>query len=255
MKIHEFAHKTKPFVNKLLKATGLHDSFHTFVVNTFGKRERLSRKYIKGKGIEVGALHTPLKIFNNAEVTYIDRMDNKGLLKHYPELKKFKFVKVGLVDDGEKLSKVKTASVDFVIANHFIEHCEDPISTIKNHLRVLKNDGIAFWAIPDKRYTFDVIRKTTTLKHIIDDFEKGPKNSRAKHYDEWAEIILKLKNEVASKKARELEKELYSIHFHTYTLTSFKSLLNYMAKSLKINIQVVDIVPNINEFIVVVKKI
>lgn len=34
--------------------------------------------------------------------------------------------------------------LDFVIANHFLEHSEDPILTIKNMLRIVRPDGIIY---------------------------------------------------------------------------------------------------------------
>lgn len=247
-------HKIKPAINFFLKISGLYVPFHIMFVKLFSKRNKLSKKYIKGKGIEVGALHTPLKVFNKAKVVYSDRMNNKDLLKHYPELKRFNFVKVGLVDDGEKLSKVKTDSQDFVIANHFIEHCENPIKTLKNHLRILKKGGIIYWAIPDKRFTFDSIRKTTSLSHVVGDYEKGALNSRKDHYDEWAKVILNLTGKDAKKKSNQLRKELYSIHFHTYTRDTFRKMLKYSQAKLNIEFEIVDMVPNINEFIVILKK-
>jgi ubiquinone/menaquinone biosynthesis C-methylase UbiE len=248
-------HKAKPLANYILAKVGLYLFFHKTVVKLFSKREKLSRKYIHGEGIEVGALHTPLAIFNKAKVIYVDRLDNKGLLKHYPELNHSKFVKVGLVDDGERLAKVKQESQNFIIANHFIEHCENPIKTLTNHLRVLRKGGIIYWAIPDKRYTFDSVRKTTTTAHVIEDYRRGTLYSRRDHYDEWAKVILRLEGAAAKEKSTQLMKELYSIHFHTYTKETFEKLLYYAKKELKIPFQIVEIVPNINEFVVIIQKI
>ena len=42
------------------------------------------------------------------------------------------FVPVGCIDDGERLGKIADASQDFVIANHFLEHCQDPILALLN---------------------------------------------------------------------------------------------------------------------------
>jgi predicted SAM-dependent methyltransferase len=50
--------------------------------------------------------------------------------KLYPELKSRKFIEPDIIDDGEKLSRIEDASQDFIIANHFLEHCEDPIGTV-----------------------------------------------------------------------------------------------------------------------------
>lgn len=102
-------------------------------------RELLAKQYLKGHGIEIGALHNPLAVGRKARVKYVDRYDNEGLKKHYPEQQYRDFVNVDIVDDGEFLSKVSDNSQDFVIANHFLEHCQNPLLTLKQMHRVLKN--------------------------------------------------------------------------------------------------------------------
>lgn len=249
-----FIHKIKPIINKLLQATGLYVPFHKLVIALFSKREALSKKYIKGKGLEIGALHTPLKVFNRAKVTYVDHLGTAGLRKHYPELKKFAFVRVGIVDNGEQLKKVKSNSQDFIIANHFVEHCENPIAMLKNQLRVLKPGGIIYWAIPDKRFTFDAVRSLTTVKHLEQDFEKGPQISRVSHYEEWVNIIGSEKGGKTQKTARQLMKDHYSIHFHTFTKESFEKVLVTIRKKYKFQFKIIEIQSNINEFICILQK-
>lgn len=250
-----FIHKIKPFINTLLKITGLYVVFHTLVVKMLSKRERLSKKYIKGRGLEIGALHTPLHVYNTAKVTYIDWLPTSKLRGHYPELARFPFVKVGIVDNGETLKKIKDNSQDFVIANHFIEHCENPILTLKNHLRVLKPDGILYWSVPDMRYTFDHIRKQTTFQHLEKDFISGPAQSRKSHYDEWVQLIGTERGGKTRKTATLLMKEHYSIHFHTWTKQSFEEFINKVQKKYHFPFIIREVVPNINEFICILQKI
>ena len=61
----------------------------------------------------------------------------------------------------ESLATIPDGSQDFVIADHFIEHCQDPISALTIHFRVLKTGGILYMAVPDKRFTFDKDRPVT----------------------------------------------------------------------------------------------
>ena len=68
------------------------------------------------------------------------------------------------MDDAERLASLGDASQDFVVANHFLEHTEDPIGTMENVLRVIKPGGIAYLAVPDKRFTFDVSRDVTQIE-------------------------------------------------------------------------------------------
>ena len=45
-------------------------------------RQWVARWYLSGQGIEVGALHNPLKVPAEIKVRYVDRMPVPELLKH-----------------------------------------------------------------------------------------------------------------------------------------------------------------------------
>ena len=85
-------------------------------------RRQIAWRYLSGNGIEVGALHSPLEVPSNATVRYVDRMPVDEVRKQYPELAEYHLVEVDIIDDGEILSSIADSSVDFVIANHMIEH-------------------------------------------------------------------------------------------------------------------------------------
>ena len=80
-----------------------------------------------GSGLEIGALQMPLRLPAGASVRYVDRFDVEELRSHYPELDDFELVAPDVIDDGEVLGTIPDESADFLIANHMIEHCEDPI--------------------------------------------------------------------------------------------------------------------------------
>ncbi|MDP9254039.1 MAG: hypothetical protein M3O66_03725, partial [Verrucomicrobiota bacterium] len=80
-------------------------------------------RFIKGNGLEIGALHQPLKLYKGARVRYLDRLPTEELRRHYPELANETQVNVDIVDDGETLRTIEDASYDFVIASHLVEHC------------------------------------------------------------------------------------------------------------------------------------
>src|SRR5689334_15922461 len=90
-------------------------------------RKELSEKYLGGSGIEIGALHSPLWLKPGVAVQYVDRFDGEGLHQHYPERAASGFVNHQIIDDGEKLTQFQDSSLDFIVANHFIEHCENPL--------------------------------------------------------------------------------------------------------------------------------
>jgi O-antigen biosynthesis protein len=185
-------------------------------------RAQLAAEFLRGRGVEIGALHQPMPVPPGAGVTYVDRMTVEDLRAHYPELAELPLTPVDVVDDGERLDMFADESIDFLVANHFLEHCENPIGTIETHLRKLRPGGVLFYAVPDKRYTFDFRRPRTKLAHVIGDYENGPEASRHDHYVEWERMIYEAgtpapSEEVALSKAKRHERERYSIHFHVWT--------------------------------------
>ena len=89
---------------------------------------------------------------------YVDRMTVAELRRQYQELAGDPLVETDIIDNGEQLTTIRDETQDFVIANHFIEHCQNPIQTFQNLFRVLKPGGVLYVAVPDKRFTFDADR-------------------------------------------------------------------------------------------------
>ena len=162
-------------------------------------------------------------------------MSSDDLRSEYAELAGWDLVEVDVIDDGERLATIAPESQDFIIANHFLEHTQDPIGTIETHLGKLKPGGVLFYAVPDKRYTFDFRRPVTPLEEMVADYEEGPERSRAGHYEEWCRLVFDAEKggnaensgseEWVQKAARELEAADYSIHFHVWTQAEFLELL------------------------------
>jgi SAM-dependent methyltransferase len=198
-------------------------------------RHVLSHAFVHGRGIEIGALQNPLSVSADAQVIYVDRRSNAELRESYPELRHCNLVDVDIVENGEMLPSFQSGSQDFIIANHFLEHCQDPIRTIKNFLRVLRPGGIIYMAIPDMRHTFDRDRSRTSLAHIIADHVSGPEISREQHFREWVTLVephfgRKYAGDSIEARVRELMGRDYSIHFHTFIPDDVHALIRYCAE-------------------------
>ncbi len=181
-------------------------------------RDAVAAHYLKGTGLEIGALHNPLKVPPAVTVRYVDRMPVAELRRQYPELASYNLVEADIIDNGEKLTTVGDGSQDFVIANHFIEHCEDPIDALMNLVRVLRKDGILFMCVPDKRYTFDNERSVTPFEHLVRDHTEGPAWSRLVHFQEWVRHVEHVNNQQeAEARVRHLLDTSYSIHYHVWS--------------------------------------
>ncbi len=68
---------------------------------------------------------------------------------------------------------IRTASLDFLLNSHVIEHLPDTIRTLGEWDRVLKRGGIAFFIVPHQERTFDRDRPETDLRHHLADYALG----------------------------------------------------------------------------------
>ncbi len=185
---------------------------------------------------------------------YVDRMDVDGLRSHYPDLAVEKLVEVDIIDDGEKLGTQLDSSADFIIANHFIEHTEDPLGTLANHLRVIRPGGILYLAVPNRHRTFDADRPPTSLEHVIEDHRHGPSSSRSVHQEEWARLVEKVPAEDVPGRVRELEQKDYSIHFHVWNPQEFRALLVHASEDEDLPFAIEALQPNEQEFIAILRR-
>lgn len=206
---------------------------------------------LRGDGIEIGALHSPFPVPAGARVRYVDRLTTQQLRAEYPELGDAALVEVDLIDDGEKLATFADESLDFVIASHMLEHCEEPIGTLAAHLRVVRRGGVVLLALPDRRHGVDTARAPTSLAHLLTDREQGPEVSRTKHYRDWAQLV---DGEHGDAHASELEDRAYRIHFHCWTADEFAAQLGELIERGVLPARVAARRENYHEFLVALER-
>lgn len=207
-------------------------------------RRKLAAAYLRGVGIEIGALDQPLPVPRRARVTHVDRMTVPDLRRQYPELKSLALTRVDRVEDGEALRSFSDGSQDFVIANHFIEHCTNPIAAIENHFRVLKVGGFLFMATPDKRFTFDRCREVTPLSHLWHDYEGHPDWTKAQHFEEYMRGMNAFHRQGLTeaqirKSTDDLLAQDYSIHYHVWTAAAWLEFVSSLRQRLEFEVEVV----------------
>jgi SAM-dependent methyltransferase len=233
------------------------------IVLSLGKnrfRRILSHSFIVGEGIEVGALQNPLPVSEATTVRYVDRLSREDLYLHYPELRQYNLVDPDILDNGEELATVSDCSQDFIIANHFLEHCEDTLKALRNFARALRPGGRIFLALPDKRFTFDKNRAVTQLSHILRDYEQGADSSRSEHFREWASLVEPFfgrcyqSGEETQARAEQLMKEEYSIHFHCWTPREVHELLEHAITVLRFPLEVEYFLSTEEEMIIILRR-
>jgi SAM-dependent methyltransferase len=179
-------------------------------------RAHIARRYIGGMGIEIGALGTPLDLPPNAQAIYVDRCSLEDLRHEYPEMAHRELRSPDVIDDGEMLHRFDEGSLDFIIANHFLEHCENLLGTLAVHASKLRKGGRLFYAVPNRDFTFDRHRQVTPFEHLVQDYHEGPGKHRAAHYLEWATKVEGREGEDAEARAAHLQQINYSIHYHAW---------------------------------------
>jgi len=231
-------------------------------------RSKLAYKYIQGTGLEIGALHSPLDVPNQAVVKYVDVVPKNKSVEKFPELNPDEIVNVDYVTDGFSLEGVEKGWFDFLIANHVLEHSPNPIKVLENWLSVLKVGGILYFALPEIDHYFDKGRKLTTLEHLLKDYEfynrlgdRPIGDHNLDHYKEWVAIsnynITKIKysNGEHETLVNNLNNEQAEIHFHTFNYDSIINLLNYLESNLLENIEILEITqPKKGEIISICRK-
>jgi SAM-dependent methyltransferase len=216
-------------------------------------REYIARLYLSGEGIEIGALHSALATPGGATTRFVDRMTIPELQAQYPDLDASSLMPPDIVDDAERLAAIDDETQDFVIANHFLEHTEDPIGTIENLLRVLKPGGIAYLAVPDKRFTFDSERDVTEIEHLKRDHE-AVSPERTEHFKDWALHVEGVPAEDAERAAASLIERNYSIHYHVWTQLELLELLVTLRREYNSPFDVELFMANDLECVIVLRK-
>lgn len=130
-------------------------------------------------GAEIGPLHKPLVSKESGHVIYVDHCDAEQLRAHYANDKgvNVEAIAVDAIWGAHTLQEAiasyfegrgsKTQALDYVVASHVIEHVPDLVTWLQEIRSVLKSTGQVRLAVPDKRYTFDYLRRTTDLTDVM----------------------------------------------------------------------------------------
>lgn len=225
--------------------------------NPYVTREDLARRYLSGAGIEIGPGMRPLRLPHGVRVRYVDNLDQETLraraggdfLGRGIDLNAIPATDI--IDDAETLATVADDSVDFVVANHVLEHIEDPIAGLKSFVRVLRAAGIIFLTLPDARHSFDYLRERTSVEHLLRDHVDGPAGSREAHYAEWATFIEGIGPEGVPARSAEYAAADAHHHFHVWELATFVDFLG----AIDLGCELLHAQMNREEFAVILRKL
>jgi len=225
------------------------------LLSTMDGRYMLSLRFLKGQGLEIGALSNPTPTRPGTLTRYYDYLTAEQNRERFPQLlANAKLVEPDYLGDGEKLELIADGSLDYLIANHMLEHCQDVIGTLKTFWSKLRQGGALLLALPDKRYTFDHPRPNTPFEHLVQDYEGGPHTSLHQHYQEFHQLVTE--DAVAAAQTKEEVHALphVDIHFHVWTQADILEMFLRLGKEHGFNWEIEGVLRQGNEFISVLRK-
>lgn len=196
---------------------------------------RVLRQYIRGRGVEIGALWKRFPLPARASAWYVDRLDSDQIGRHYAELKGA-VIKPNIIADAARLP-FRDASLDFIIASHVLEHLHFPLSTLRRWHDALLPGGALLLRVPDKRYTFDCHRARTPITHLLDEEKHPEKFDRRMHFADWVQNVSG-RSPTSAEFAAELNDLMkidYSIHYHVWTDADIEELIDHTRVSWKLD--------------------
>jgi hypothetical protein len=206
-------------------------------------RRQLIETFVRGEGIEIGALQKPTAVPADAKVRYVDRLTLEESRKAFPELGDVPMVTPDILDDAETLMTLGAASQDFLIASHVLEHMQNPVLALQNWLRVVKHGRPVLVVVPHHTNRLDRERTVTTLQHLIDDYAlyASRQSETRAHYTQYARsTFAELPEPFQDGMALRYERDNTAIHFHTFSRSSFEELLTWATGFLAFEVRLIE---------------
>jgi hypothetical protein len=150
-----------------------------------------------GLGLEIGPSHNPLAPKSKGyNVHILDHLSAADLRVKYAAhgVNIDNIEDVDFVWSGEPIHKLigNTHQYDWIIASHLIEHVPDLISFFRKCEILLKENGVLFLVIPDKRYCFDCLIPPSTTGNLLDAWnQKRVKPTPGQIFDHFANASMR----------------------------------------------------------------
>lgn len=195
--------------------------------------------FLKGHGLEIGALHQPAILPKYCTVKYCDVCTREEAIHHFPELNITDLVSVDFICDldTQGLNPFSSAQFDFVIFNHVIEHVANPIKIVSELFRILKVQGHLIISAPDKDFTYDKNRALTPFQHLLGEYQASVTVVTDDHYLDFLRALHP--HLFAPGKEASIEKKLKRVrdrreHAHVWDSESFSAFMHRTLALLRI---------------------
>jgi SAM-dependent methyltransferase len=93
------------------------------------------------------------------------------------------------ISEASDLRSIQDGQYDFLLSSHVLEHCADPLKTLREWTRVLRDEGMLLLIVPHRDGTFDHNRDITSFDHLRHDEERHMGEDDTTHMDEFIDRI------------------------------------------------------------------
>ncbi len=173
-----------------------HFVHHGFVEGrAYGQSRRdrvLAGLDLEQPSLELGPLTTPLLARGHPAVKFADHASTKDIVEKYENdanVDVNDVVDIDYVIDGSDMAATFGADTKFsiIVASHVIEHVPDLIGWLNSLVQILARDGEIRLVIPDKRFTFDILRECSEFADVVGPyFSKPTRPQPAQLFDHYA---------------------------------------------------------------------
>jgi len=133
----------------------------------------------KARLLELGAFDQPTYKPGEARIEFMDYYDADALRKAARKAKNRNpetVIEVTHLCQSKRFADSIDERFDLIMAHHVIEHIPDVLTWLNQLEELLSDQGLIVLSIPDRRYTFDILRPVTTIVDLArcqdDDLER-----------------------------------------------------------------------------------
>lgn len=130
-------------------------------------RYTLSRAFLSGVGMEIGAGANPQKLDPGVTCHYFDKHPREFVEHFFGGGRSLPYELHPLGEAGS----IFPQGADFLIAHNVLEHCENPIAALMEWFTYVRDGGVCVIGLPLPKYCFqDSRRVVTPFRHVLEDY-------------------------------------------------------------------------------------
>lgn len=194
-------------------------------------RDQIAREHCIGAGVELGPGQRPTQVGPDSTLAFVDKRGPEELARYFGSSD---------VVTGERLESFTSGSFDFLIAHHVLEHSSNVIEELMSWMSYVRDGGVVFLSVPDRRHCPDSTRLETPPNHFVSDYILGIDDSSFESREHiysflsaWhavGALADRSKEEAAHLTAMAVHKPENDLHWHVFTETTLRFVVETAAR-------------------------